>query len=272
MRMDLAGETFQVAKGYRVQLPLGNHLIVVAGANLDKPAYTFDHPNIAAKKSELFEFKHYRKGGSKFWTSKAGISLYFVIPKAQIELLPEKGYSYVPVLIHGRKCHLNVSGIGGGNDGWTDYVRRVVNIGCGWTLAALRSLATIALSPDECRVQGITLEIEPLKDYQQTGFIEAAAAVTMRTRLCPGNQVLLRNGWDFQGSQGPFAIEFPPHRKRYLLCTSGLSRVRIQFAAIDWSKTAEINGVTVPGAVLVNRIGPVLAPTPCPPGDGITLQ
>ena len=33
-----------------------------------------------------------------------------------------------------------------------------------------------------------------------------------------------------------------------------------QYAAIDWAKTAETNGVTVPGPVLVNRIGPVLEP------------
>ena len=91
MRMDLAGERFQVEEGYQVELPPGDHLIVVAGAHLGEAGHDFDHPNIAAKKSELFEFKHYRKGGSKFWTSKAGISFYFVIPKAQIELLPEKG-------------------------------------------------------------------------------------------------------------------------------------------------------------------------------------
>ncbi len=155
MRMDLAGERFEVEEGYRVDLPPGNHLIVVAGVKMGEPAYDFDHLNIVAKKSELFEFKHYRKSGNKFWTSKAGISFYLAIPKAQIEILPEKGYSYVPVLIQGRKCILNVSGIGGGIDGgWTDYVRRVVDIGCGWKIAALRSLAGIALSPDECRARG----------------------------------------------------------------------------------------------------------------------
>ena len=37
--------------------------------------------------------------------------------------------------------------------------------------------------------------------------------------------------------------------------------VRVQYAAIDWLKTAEINGVAVPGPVLLNRIGPVLEPT-----------
>jgi hypothetical protein len=259
--MDLAGERFQVGDDYRVELPPGDHLIVIAGAHMAEPAHAFDHPNIVAKKSELFEFKHYRKSGSKFWTRKAGISFYLVIPKAQIELLPEKGYSYVPVLIHGHKCHLNVSG-GGGAGGWTDYVRQVAHIGCGGTLAALRLLAAIALSPDECHVQKITLEIAPPKDYELVGFAEAAAAVTMRTRLWPGNQVLLLDDWGFQGSQGPFAVESRPRRKRYFICAGGLGRVRVQYAAIDWAKTAEINGVTVPSPVLVNRIGPVLEPTP----------
>jgi hypothetical protein len=119
-----------------VRLPPGDHLTVIAGAHLGEPAYDFDHPNIAAKKSELFEFKHYRTGGSKFWTSKAGISFSFVIPKAQIELLAEKGFSYVPVLIHGRKCRLNVSG-GTGNGGWTDHLGQVVHVGCGGTIAAI---------------------------------------------------------------------------------------------------------------------------------------
>ena len=190
MRMDLAGERFQVEERYEVRLPPGDHLIIVAGAHLGESGYDFDHPNIAAKKSELFQFKHYRQGGSKFWIAKAGISFYFAIPKAQIELLPEKGYSYVPVLIQGRKCHLNVSG-GTGDNGWTDWVHQGVDIGCGWTIAALRSLATIALNPEDCRTQGITLAIEPLKDYQRSGFLEAAATAAMRPRLGVGVQVFL---------------------------------------------------------------------------------
>jgi hypothetical protein len=249
-----------VEEGYQVELPPGHHLIVVAGAHLGEPGYDFDHPNIVAKKSELFEFKHYRQSGSKFWTAKAGMSFYLVIPKAQIELLPEKGYSYVPVLIQSRKCFLNVSGVGSG--GWTDYVRRVAQIGCGWTRAALRLLGGIAVNPYECQAQGITLEIERPKDYEQTSFVEAAAAVTMRTRLEPGSQVLLRDGWDCQGSRGPFVVESRPCRKRYFHCKSGLSLVRVPYPAIDWIKTAEINGVTVPSPVLVNRIDPVLEPTP----------
>ena len=64
------------------------------------------------------------------------------------------------------------------------------------------------------------------------------------------------------GSQGPFVVESRPRRKRYFICVSGTARVRVQYAAIDWIKTAEANGVTVPGPVLVNRIGPVLQPLP----------
>ena len=138
----------------------------------------------------------------------------------------------------------------------------MAHVGCGWTLAALRSLATVALNPDECRAQGITLVVEPLKDYQRAGFVETAAAVVMRTRLGPGSQVFLRDGWDYMGSQGPFAVESRPRRKRYFICVSGTAHVRVQYAAIDWAKTAETNGVTVPGPVLVNRIGPVLEPLP----------
>jgi hypothetical protein len=260
MRMDLAGERFQVEEGYQVELPPGNHLTVVAGAHLGEPAYDFDHPNVAAKKSDVFEFKHYRKGGSKFWTAKAGISFYFVIPKAQIELLPEKGYSYVPVLIHGRKCVLNVSG-GSGNGGWTDYVRPVAHVGCGWTIAALKALTAVALSPRECLAQGITLDIQGLEDYQNQRLIEISAAVTMRTRLKPGNQVLLKKGWNYEGSQGPLVIQSRPPRKRYFVCKAHSMGVRVQYAAIDWIKTAEINGVAVPGPVLLSRIGTVLEPT-----------
>jgi hypothetical protein len=254
--MDLAGERFPVEERYEVRLPPGDHLIVVAVAHLGEPGYDFDHPNIAAKKSELFEFKHYRQGGSKFWTSKAGIRIYFAIPKAQIELLPEKGYGHVPVLIQGRKCRLNVRG-GSGDNGWTDDIRQGADIGCGWPVSALRSLATIALHPEDCRAQGITLAIEPLKDYQRAEFVETAAAVAMRPRLGAGGRIFLRDGWSSMGSQGPFVVDSRPPRKRHFICACGTAPLRIQYAAIDWTKTAQINGVSLPGPVFVHRIGPV---------------
>ncbi len=84
----------------------------------------------------------------------------------------------------------------------------------------------------------------------------------MRTSLKPGNQVLLKKGWSHNGSQGPLEIQSRPPRKRYFVCKAYPMGVRVQYTAIDWIKTAEINRVAVPGPVLLNRIGPVLELTP----------
>jgi hypothetical protein len=260
MRMDLAGKKFQVEADYQVLLPPGNHLIVIAGAYLGQPAYDFDHPNVAARKSELFEFKHYRSSGSKFWTSRPGISFYFVLPKAQIELLPEKGYGYVPVLIRGRKCRLGVSG--GGGSGWIDYMGSIDSLGCGWSRKGLKLLADIAVSPADCRAQGITLEIKAGKndeDWNRRRFALAAAAVTMRARLKPGTKVMLQSGYSYKGDEGPLEVISRPSRKRHFVCQGFPGDVRVQSSAIDWLKTAEANGVAVPGPVLVNRIASAAA-------------
>jgi hypothetical protein len=259
--MDLAGERFRVDEGYEVRLPPGDHLIVVAGAYVGTSSHDFDHPNLVAKKRERFDFKHYRKNGSKFWTTTAEINFYFVLPKAQIELLPEKGHSDVPVLIGGRTCRLNISGESRQGDS-TDFVRSVVDLGFGWTIGALRSLAATALRVKECRSLGIRLEIEPLADGQRTAFVELAAVVAMRAKLRPGSQVLLKDGWDYLGSQGPFAVTSQTIRKQHVLCAAGLARVRIPYMAIDWIRTAEVNGAAVPGPVFVNYIDSVVEPRP----------
>jgi hypothetical protein len=257
--MDLAGEQFQVEDRYKVKLPPGDHLTIVAGAHFGEPAYNFDHPDIAAKKSEVFEFRHSRRNGSKFCTCKAGISFYFVLPKAQIELLPEKGYSYVPVLIQGRKCYLNVGG-GTSDSGWTDVVGSVAEIGCGWKASALRSLGQIALSPGECRRRGITMGIIALDDRGRQWFAQTAAAVVVRAGLPEGRQVFLREGFSHCGSQGPFQVLSRAHRKQYFICQGFPSHVRVRYSAIDWGRTAEINDIAVTEPVLVNRIGQAVEP------------
>ena len=130
---------------------------------------------------------------------------------------------------------MNVSG-GGGSGGWADYVGPVVHIGCGWSRKDLKLLAEIAVSPADCQAQGITLEIEPLEDYEQRRFVAAAAAVTMRTKLKPGSQVMLSDGYSYQGSQGPLEILSRPARKRYFVCKGLPTGVRVQYAAIDWTR------------------------------------
>ena len=106
MRMDLAGEKFQVEADYQVMLPPGNHLIVIAGTHLGTTGLQLRPPQCRREEERTVRVQALPQGGGKFWTSRPGIDFYFVLPKAQIELLPEKGYSYVPVLIRGRKCRL----------------------------------------------------------------------------------------------------------------------------------------------------------------------
>ncbi len=50
MRMDLAGERFQVEEGYEVRLPPGDHLIVVAGARI---VFLMTHPPEAGLPADL---------------------------------------------------------------------------------------------------------------------------------------------------------------------------------------------------------------------------
>jgi hypothetical protein len=65
----------------------------------------------------------------------------------------------------------------------------------------LRQILSRPESRDDSQAtRRITIKIEPLKDHQQADFIEAAAAVTMWTRLEAGSQVFLRHGWDYMGS------------------------------------------------------------------------
>ena len=154
--------------GYRVLVAPGDHLVLVAGATYGKPAADFRHPNVVARKCEVHEFKHYRKAGSKFWTARPGVNFCLVIPKDRIEMVPEKGYSYVPVKINGQRLVLNVSGGGGcGYPGWTDWVRRVVHTSVGFPKKTLKLLADVALSPDECKAKGITFPLVAPEDSRK---------------------------------------------------------------------------------------------------------
>ena len=43
--------------------------------------------------------------------------------------------------------------------------------------------------------------------------MRVAAAATLRTKLRPFSRILLQNGWNCQGCEGPFEVRSRPHRK-----------------------------------------------------------
>ena len=268
--------------GYRVLIETGDHLILVAGATYGTPAANFRHPNIVARKCEVHEFKHYRKAGSKFWTARPGVSFFLVIPKDRIEMVPEQGYSYVPVKINGQKLVLNVSGGGGcGYPGWTDWVHRVVHTSVGFSKRVLKLLADVALSPDECKARGITFPLVGPDDNDKTRFIRLAAEKDVKPTIKAGSKIVVDThacSWDSEvspvvtvdarcegrtyrrgkaGPDGTFCMR-PTLTQKVVATDETGHQWRIKFSQVDWVKTAEANGIPLANPDAVNHIGPVV--------------
>jgi hypothetical protein len=133
---------------YSVKIAEGPYLIIEMGGGIRKAISKFSHPNIIASRKKVYEFKHYRSSGSKFWTSQAGVSHYLIVPKDKIYMLPEKGYSWIPAEINGVKVRFNVSG-GGGSGGWTDFLGSFTCISVNHKLSDAKKIAEVAIRDDE---------------------------------------------------------------------------------------------------------------------------
>jgi hypothetical protein len=243
MRMDLAGSEFHPNNDseYTVQLPPTDHLVIMAGVLFGETGAKFSHPNVAAKQTLLHEFKHYHPKRGKWWTAKAGVDFYFVVPKANIVLLDKKGYSYVPVRIGAQEFSLSVSG--GTLNGWTDTVREYVHIGCGCTQKLLKTIASNSLPPNQ-----FDLKLEQkLEDFYTPEYFQQRA-IQQSLKLQSGQKIVLNSRY-FVGqskNRGPFVIE---SKKGQRIIASG---IRFSRKHIDWIETAKANGVSIPQHEFVN--------------------
>ncbi len=262
MSLKDTGDKISVDPEYAIHFAPGSHLILSTFAYYGCHAVTrFDHPTVLVKQMRVLEFKHYRRQGSKFWTSKAGLDFVFAVDKAAIEVPLEKGYSYVRVLIGGQPMTLNCSG--GGGSAWNDWASHGCSL-CGQaTLQRLRALAAVSapytdIGPDKIPAM---FDIHELKDYQQTEFMQLAARHDVQKRVKPGMQLQLRSRCSIDGSQGPFTITERPKRGRRFICdVSTYRRYRIRYAEVDWLVTAELNKIPLVEPSQVNRVGKVLPP------------
>ena len=258
---------------YQVEIDPGDFLVVRAGATTDHAGAKFTHPNIAASVRTIHEFKHYRKNGSKFWTARAGVDHYFVIPRNEVKMLPEKGYSYVPAEINGVKVHFNVSG--GTANGWTDWLHAHASISVNHRVRDLKRLAEAAVrdSPME------PITVKPLEPDQETKWRRLAARVSKGlvekiARLVENGKhpvVKLMPGYGYAGRSEAEAVEV--HRRyrkvpvdpvesslgdhkmvkawrmeqtgapKSLVLSFVGCRVRTKLSQIDWAATAEANGI-----------------------------
>ncbi len=268
--------------GYKVEIDPGDHLILVAGATYGTPAASFQHPNVVAHKCEVHEFKHYCQSGRKFWTARPGVNFYFVIPKDRIEMVTERGYSYVPVKINGQKLVLNVSGGGSfGHFGWTDWVHRVVHTSVGFSKRVLKLLADVALSPDECKSRGITFPLVGPDDNDKARFIRLAAERDVKPTVKAGSKIVVDThacSWNSEispvvtvqarcegrtyrrGKAGPDGtyVWKPTLTQKVVAADETGHQWRIRFSQVDWVKTAEANGIPLANPDAVNHIGSVV--------------
>ena len=258
MTTDEVGTVFRVEEGYEVHFDPEDYLILKAGSKTDQPGSKFVHRNVVASCGRVFEFKHEARSGQKRWTTSCGVEFHLVVPKSRIELLHEKGYSYVPVIIGGLRTILNVSGGSDGQGGWCDWVRRIADTQVGFPLRSLALLADQALTPEECRARGITFDLR-LREIDQKRYTALATYARVRNLIQPGHKIVLASGWDCSGSEGPFPVVSRPRNKRHFLCDYGWGKVQVKYEAVDWVVTATLNGLAVEQPFAWNKIGNVLS-------------
>ena len=248
---------------YHINIEPSEYQLIRVAFYSNKPASKFKHPNILATRKKVLEFKHYRKTGSKFWTSKAGVEHTIVIPRNKIKLIPEKGYSYVKAEINGVKVTFNVSGAT--VQGWTDFLGKTATISVNHPLKELKKLCEVAVrnSPfEEMKIPKIDKNEEftwNILDAKANPKIKNALVKLIEQKKEP--TICLTNGYS---PKSGYAIDCTRNQTwkrvkegettRLIPKDGGLKRITamigslrysIKMNQIDWYETAKLNGIKI---------------------------
>lgn len=246
---------------YQVDIEPGEYMVITAGSFAGTAMARFTHPNIAASAKRVLEFKHYRANGSKFWTARAGVDHIFIIPRTAIKMLPQKGYSYIPVEINGVKTIFNVSG--GTMGGWTDLLHTHVSISCGHKLKDLKKLAEVAVRNSPLEPLSVK-EMEPAEKAQWERLYARASGTVIEkvAKLIEEGKkptIKMLAGYDTQEGIGLSVVrrakktitgdncwtyEYTGALKYILMdAKEYFNGCRVKLNQVDWAKTAEANGL-----------------------------
>ena len=244
-----AGKEFSIANengevDYRVELSEGDYLFVTASMAYGSSAAKFDSAKILHTQKRILNFKHYSRN-RKWWTERPGIDIVFAIPKSKIYMLPEKGYSYVPIEIGGVKFHLNVSG-GTSKQGWTDYVSQGCSIGVFAAKKNLKVLSNNAEIPSG--ISSMFDSWRAMDENEMKKYNKLCAFYDAKDKLKIGDKIVLDCYCSFQDSQGPFSISRKPPRKHSFICVANdsyASSFLVKYKNIDWLETAKVNDIPV---------------------------
>lgn len=243
--------TLPDGSSYSYQLPTGTHILIVANIALTasniKKYSNAQTKGMLFRRKDVFDYKHYRRGGSKFYTYAPGLIFGYAIPLDQIVLVPEyQGYSYVKVLINGVEFCLNVSGSTAGSTTehkkWVDYIGNVAGLSGTRTLTKkhLEVLASVSCDNVICDMS----RIRTLDNNDLNHFYSLVAKMCFSSKLNRGNKLFLNGSYSFQGTK---ELVFESKRKQQFICTGpNNTPVRVSARKIDWVKTCELNGLNVP--------------------------
>jgi hypothetical protein len=251
---------------YHIEIEAGDFLVVSMGFTAGKPGAKFIHPNIAASRKVIHEFKHYRNNGSKFWSSRAGVDHILVIPRNQIKLLPEKGYSYIKAEINGVKVSFNVSG--GTANGWTDFLNTSTATSVNHKLLDIKKICEVAVRNSP--LEPITVKALDQNEEENWNRLAAKATPKIKERIAKmvkdGEKPVVHflTGYSYHGEKSGVAIEVNRRYKKvsiaerpgcfsldpigapkaFILEVAGAYwKVNAKVTQIDWHKTAEANQI-----------------------------
>jgi hypothetical protein len=212
-----------------------NYILFELPYALDHHCWDLQPPNLLGRRTSLLEFKHYRQNGSKFWSCKPGISLYFAVAKDNIKILQKEGYSYPELKIGKTSFRVNVSG--GGGPLWTDHLG--ANVSCCTNLpkTTLKEISHHALTVQTAEAAGVNLPAPT--NHGADEINNALARQTLLPKLTKGQTIVLQTGFSVQGST-EVLFEFRQSSQK-LRCSYNGQQVAVSLARVDWSSTAAKN-------------------------------
>ena len=230
----------QILPNYTINLEPCKTLVLHLAFTLDKPAKNFTHQTVLQRQFKVFEFKHFRQNGSKFWTRKAGITLSFAVDKGHIRIKQKQGYSFPILRINGQEVRLNVSGGSGPNGGWQDWIGTEAETCVNLPLRTVAALAQVAINKRQANDQGIVIGPGEQLDIQEKAFLQNTyARQHCLKHIQPGHQIEIRENFSAWGAQSTGTVETRTG-KRWSASFGGI-RYSLGLHQIDWTKTAAAN-------------------------------
>ena len=205
---------------------------------LDCAGSRLTHPNLIAKSTSKQEYKHYRTGGSKFWSARPGVDVYLAVDKRHIRLVAVEGGSYPKLRIGNTEITISV---GGGGSPWTDYIRSTATVLTNVKVAVLQEVARMAMTPQQAAEAGVVVPPQCCEDPRF--LANALARMDAAKRLAPGHKVILQANFSFRDARELAFVNWVNGQR--MICSKDGTNVSVSLCRIDWVKTAETNNISV---------------------------